>query len=77
LGIDRNEEAYFSSAQEDDEEEDLDRDSGPANVPTTDALATDVLAADVLAADEMDIPHKMATTWLSEEDLDRTKRMKY
>jgi hypothetical protein len=72
LGVDRNEEAYF--ATEDDEDEEA------LTVPSEEEMNgnhVNLVSEPDLAAVEMDMPHKMATTWLAEDELDRTKRMKY
>ncbi|PJF19200.1 hypothetical protein PSACC_00981 [Paramicrosporidium saccamoebae] len=75
LGVDRNEEAYF--ATEDDDEEEAEE---ALTVPSEEGMNgnhVSLVSESDLVAVEMEMPHKMATTWLAEDELDRTKRMKY
>jgi hypothetical protein len=83
LGVDRNEDAYFSTADEEDEAVEVEMKvenedpTSPMAIeePTAAAVAAVAMAA-ATAVDEVDIPHRMAATWRDDDD-DRNKRMKY
>lgn len=69
LGVDRSEEAYFSSAQDD---EDDDEGEGEGENLTIRDVDNDYTLDGIPNG-----PDKMATTWRPEDDLDCSKRMKY